>query len=68
MQQFNELDEIIKDVIHSTNIVQQKRSRWHDKFIKERKFQRGDWTLLFYSKFKYFQGKFQTYWLSPYEI
>ena len=40
----------------------------HDKCIKEKKFQEGDWALLFDSKFKYFQGKFQTHWLGPYEI
>jgi len=28
----------------------------------------GDWALLFDSKFKYFQGKFQTHWLGPYKI
>jgi len=27
-----------------------------------------DWTLLFNSKFKDFQGKFHTLWLRPYEI
>jgi len=31
-------------------------------------FQVGDWALLFDSKFKDFQGKFQTRWLGPYEI
>jgi len=28
----------------------------------------GDWALLFDSKFKDFEGKFQTHWLGPYEI
>ena len=28
----------------------------------------GDLALLFEPKFKYFQGKFQTHWLGPYEI
>ena len=61
MEQLNELDEIRQDVIHKTNIVQQQRSRWHDKIIKERKFQPSDWALIFDSKFKDFQGKFQTH-------
>lgn len=56
------------DDIQRTNIVQQQRSRWHDKFIKVRRFQPGDWALLFESKFKYFQRKFRTHWLGPYEI
>lgn len=68
MEQLNELDEIRQDAIQRTNLVQQRRSKWHDKYIKERKFQPGDWELLFDSKFKDFQGKFQTHWLGPYEI
>eukprot|EP00253_Pinus_taeda_P025326 PITA_25326 len=56
------------DVIQRTNIIQQQRSGWHDKYIKERKFQPRDWALLFDPKFKDFQGKFQTHWLGPYEI
>jgi len=28
----------------------------------------GDWALLFDSKFKDFQGKFQSHWLGSYEI
>ena len=68
MEQLNELDEISQDEVQNTNLVQQQRSRWHDKYIKERKFQAGDWELLFDSKFKDFQGKFQTHWLGPYEI
>jgi hypothetical protein len=45
-----------------------KGEKWHDKFIKKKQFKSGDWALLFYSKFKYFQGKFSTHWLGPYEI
>ena len=56
------------DVIQRTNIVQQKISRWHDKFIKEREFRPGDQALLFDSKFEDFQGKCHTHWLGPYEI
>ena len=62
------LDEIRQDFIRRTIVLQQQISKWHDKFIKAKEFKQGDWTLLFYSKFKYFQGKFQTHWLGPYEI
>ena len=68
MEQLNELDEIKKDVVQRTSIVQQQRAKWHDKFIREKKFQVEDWALLFDSKFKDFQRKFQTHWLGPYEI
>ena len=49
-------------------MVQQQRIKWHDKFIRKKEFQVGDWTLLFDSKFKYFKGKCTTHWLGPYEI
>eukprot|EP00253_Pinus_taeda_P028230 PITA_28230 len=68
MGQLNELDEIIQEAFQTTSLVQQQISRWHEKYIKERKFHPGDWALLFDSKFKSFQGKFQTHWLGPYEI
>ena len=68
LEQINELDEMRQDAVQKTNIVQQQRTRWHDKYIKEKKFKEGDWALLFDSKFKYFQGKFQKHWLGPYEI
>ena len=58
LEQINELDEIKQDAVQRTNIVQQQRSKWHDKYIKEKKFQARDWALFFYSKFKDFQGNF----------
>jgi len=54
LAQLNELDKIQQDVIQRTNIVQQKRSKWNEKFIKAKNFKRGDWALPFYSKFKIF--------------
>ena len=68
LDQLNELDEMRQDAILRTDLVQHQRSKWHDRHIKEKKFQKGDWTLLFDSKFKDFKGKFQTHWLGPYEI
>ena len=61
MEQLNELDEIRQDAILRTDLVQHQRTKWHDRYIKERKFQKGDWALLFDSKFKDFKGKFQTH-------
>ena len=68
MEQLNKLDEIRQEAILKTDLVQHQRAKWHDRYIKERKFQEGDWALLFDSKFKYFKGKFQTHWPGPYEI
>jgi hypothetical protein len=66
--QLNELDEMHQDAIQQTTLVQQQRSKWHDKFIQKKQFKPGDWALLFYSKFKNFKGKFTTQWLGPYEV
>ena len=68
MEQLNELDEIRQEAILRIDLVQHQRAKWHDRYIKEKKFQEGDWELLFDSKFKDFKGKFQTHWLGPYEI
>jgi hypothetical protein len=62
------LDEIRQDAIQQTILVQNQRSKWHDKFIKKKHFQPGDWALLFDSRFKTFKGKLTTRWLGPYEV
>ena len=38
LEQINELDEIRQDAVQKTSIVQQQRTRWHDNYIKEKKF------------------------------
>jgi hypothetical protein len=62
------LDEKRLDAIHQTTIIQQQRSKWHDKTIKNKQFQKGNWALLYDSRFKEFQGKLRTRWLGPYEV
>jgi hypothetical protein len=52
--QLNELDEIKKDAIQWTILVQNQRIKWHDKFIKKKHLYPGDWALLFDSWFKTF--------------
>ena len=42
LEQLNELDEIRQEAVQRTSIVQQQRAKWHDKYIKEKKFQAGD--------------------------
>lgn len=61
LEKLNELDEIRQEAVQKTSIVQQQRAKWHDKYIKDKRFQVGDWALLFDSNFKDFQGKFQTH-------
>jgi len=64
----NELDEIRQDALQQTILIQQVRTRWHDKFIKKKQFTIGDRAFLFDSKFKDFKGKFNTHWFGPYEV
>ena len=63
-----ELDEKRLDAIHQTNMIQQQRMKWHDKIIKHKQFQKGNWALLYDSRFENFQGKLRTRWLGPYEV
>jgi hypothetical protein len=68
LQQLNELEEKRLDAIQQTTVIQQQRSQWHDKNIKNKHFQKGNWALLYDSQFKEFQGKLRTRWLGPYEV
>eukprot|EP00253_Pinus_taeda_P026254 PITA_26254 len=51
-----------------TEVVHLQRKIWHDKNIKEKQFQEGDWTLLYDSRYKYFKGKLRTRWSGPYTM
>ena len=42
--------------------------KWHDKFIKNKVFQSGDWELLYDSCFNDFKGKLCTCWMGPYAV
>eukprot|EP00253_Pinus_taeda_P006567 PITA_06567 len=68
LQQLLELDEKRLDAIHQTNMIQQQRMKWHDKITKHKQFQKGNWALLYDSRFENFQGKLRTRWLGPYEV
>ena len=68
LQQLQELDEKSSDAIHQTTMIQQQRKKWHDKIIKHKQFQKGNWALLYDSWFENFQGKLCTRWLVPYKI
>eukprot|EP00253_Pinus_taeda_P012737 PITA_12737 len=66
--QLNELDEHRMQALLHTEVVQLQRKIWHDKNIKEKKFQEGDWALLYDSRYKDFKGKLRTRWLGPYTV
>jgi hypothetical protein len=64
----NELDEIREEALQRTTLIQEKRTKWHDKYLKKKKFQQADWALLYDNRFKNFKGKLTTRWMGPYEI
>jgi hypothetical protein len=51
LQQLNELDEAHLSVVERTTTIQQQRSTWHEKHIKKKLFKKGDWVLLYDSRF-----------------
>ena len=42
--------------------------KWHNKFIRNKVFQSGDWALLYDSRFKDFKGNLCSWWMEPYEM
>eukprot|EP00253_Pinus_taeda_P002336 PITA_02336 len=66
--QLNGLDEYRLQALFHTQVVQLQRKIWHDRYIKEKQFQEGDWALLYDSRYKDFKGKLRTRWLGPYTV
>lgn len=60
LNQLNELDEKRLAALHHTAIVQQQRTKWHDRFIKKKVSQKDDWVFLYDYRFKDFKGKLHT--------
>ena len=56
----NSLDEMHKSALECTKIIEKQRKQWHDSHIKSKKFQIGDWKLLYDSIFKDIPCKLQT--------
>jgi len=66
--QLNGLDEFRMQALLHTEVTQVKWKIWHDKNIKDKQFQEGDWALLYDSQYKDFKGNLRTRWLGPYVI
>ena len=66
--QLNDLDETRQEALLRTTLIQEQRTKWHDKYLKKKNFQQGDWALLYDSRFKNFKGKLTTHWMGPYKI
>ena len=68
MFHLNGLDEFKMQALLHTEIIQFQRKICHDKHIKEKLFQEGDWALLHDSMYKDFKGKLRTRWLRLYVV
>eukprot|EP00253_Pinus_taeda_P008318 PITA_08318 len=66
--QLNGLDEQRLQALLHSYTVQLQRKIWHDRHLKEKQFQEGDWALLYDSRYKYFKGKLRKRWLGPYTV
>jgi len=66
--QLNGLDEFRMQALLHTVVTQIQRKNWHDKNMKDKKFQEGDWALLYDFRYKDFKVKLRTRWLGPYVI
>eukprot|EP00253_Pinus_taeda_P014502 PITA_14502 len=66
--QLNGLDEHRMQALLHSEVVQLQRKIWHDRHLNEKKFQLGDWALLYDSRYKDFKGKLRTRWLGPYTV
>eukprot|EP00253_Pinus_taeda_P007264 PITA_07264 len=66
--QLNGLDEQRMQALLHSEVVQLQRKIWHDRHLNEKKFQLGDWALLYDSRYKDFKGKLRTRWLGPYAV
>jgi len=66
--QLNGLDEHRMQALLHSEVVQLQRKVWHDQHLNDKKFQPGDWALLYDSRYKDFNGKLRTRWLGPYVV
>lgn len=64
----NGLDEHRMQALLHSKVVQLQRKVWHDQHLNDKKFQPGDWALLYDSRHKEFKGKLRTRWLGPYAV
>ncbi|PIN11732.1 DNA-directed DNA polymerase [Handroanthus impetiginosus] len=66
--QLNELDEFRLQSYENAKIYKEKTKRWHDKKIVERRFEPGQYVLLFNPYLKLFPGKLKSRWSGPFRI
>ena len=47
LNQLNELDEKCIAAVDQTSLIQQQRSKWHDRFVKKKVFFEVEWALIY---------------------
>ena len=62
------LDEWRTQAYEKAKLFKEKVKRWHDKRIQKRKFNLGDYVLLYNSRLRFFAGKLLSNWEGPYVI
>ena len=62
------LDEWRTQAYENAKLFKEKIKIWHDKRIKKREFNVGDYVLLFNSRLRFFAGKLLSKWEGPYVI
>eukprot|EP00253_Pinus_taeda_P026239 PITA_26239 len=58
---------LLQALLH-IEVVQLQRKIWHDRNIREKQFQEGDWALLYDSRYMDFKGMLRTRWMGPYIV
>eukprot|EP00253_Pinus_taeda_P029345 PITA_29345 len=68
LPQLNGLDEQRMQALLHSEVVQLQRKIWHHRHLNEKKFQPGDWALLYDYRYKDFKWRLRTRWLGPYIV
>ena len=66
--QLNKLNELRLEAYNSSCIYKERTKRWHDKHIKQKRFEKGDMIMLFNSRSRLFPGKLRSRWLRPFQV
>ena len=62
------LDEWRNQAYENAKLFKEKVKRWHDKRIRKREFNVGDYVLLYNSRLRFFAGKLLSKWEGPYVV
>ena len=66
--QLSELEEFCNEAYENAKVYKEKTKVWHYKHIARKKFESGQWVLLFNSQLKLFPGKLKSKWSGPFIV